>query len=63
MFHYTNSDGYKGIGSSPTWVFRAAQPPGDPKDHPFGAYFTDLPEDTPMLANKLRILRAKIRPR
>lgn len=61
IFHYTNSKGYKGIGSSPEWLFRAAQPPGDPEDHPFGAYFTDLPEHEPMLANKLRIPRDKIR--
>jgi hypothetical protein len=59
MFHYTNSDGYKSI-NSPEWLFRAAQPPGDPKAHPFGAYFTDLPEDDPMLAKKLRIPRVKI---
>jgi hypothetical protein len=51
MLHYTNSDGYKAIGSSPEWLFRTAQPPGDPKAHPVGAYFTDLPEDDPMLAN------------
>jgi hypothetical protein len=60
MLHYTNSDGYKAIGSSPDWLFRAAQPPGDPKAHPVGAYFTDLPENDPMLARKLRIPRAKI---
>jgi hypothetical protein len=41
-------------------MFRAAQPPGDPKDHPFGAYFTNLPEGDPMLARKLRIPRDKI---
>lgn len=60
MFHYTDSDGYKAIGSSPEWLFRAGQPPGDPKAHPFGAYFTDLPESDPMLAKKLRIPRAKL---
>jgi len=60
MFHYTDSDGHKAIRSSPEWLFRAAQPPGDPKAHPFGAYFTDLPEDEPMLARKLRIPREKL---
>lgn len=61
MFHYTNDSGYKGISSSPEWLFRAAQPPGDPKAHPFGAYFTDLPENEPMLARKLRIPKEKLR--
>jgi len=60
MFHYTNADGHKSISSSPEWLFRAAQPPGDPEAHPFGAYFTDLPEDEPMLARKLRIPREKL---
>jgi hypothetical protein len=50
MFHYTNASGYNGIRSTPEWLFRAAQPPGDPEAHPFGAYFTDLPENEPMLA-------------
>ena len=60
MFHYTNTEGEKSIGSSPDWLFRAAQPPGDPNAHPFGAYFTDLPESTPLLAKKLRIPREKL---
>lgn len=57
VFHYTDADGYKGISSSSEWLFRAAQPPGD---HPFGSYFTNLPQDTPALANKLRIPREKL---
>lgn len=60
MFHYTNTDGYNGIRSSSEWLFRATQPPGDPEAHPFGAYFTDLPESEPMLANKLRIPKQKL---
>jgi hypothetical protein len=60
MFHYTDSDGHKALHSSPEWLFRAAQPPGDPKAHPFGAYFTDLSDDEPLLANKLRIPRRKL---
>ena len=60
MLHYTDSEGSKAIGSSPEWLFRAAQPPGDPKAHPFGTYFTDLAEGDPMLARKLRIPRAKL---
>ena len=60
MFHYTNADGYKAIGSSPEWLFRATQPPGDPEAHPFSAYFTDLPESDLQLANKLRIPRKKL---
>ncbi len=60
MCHYTNAEGHKGIGSAPEWLFRAGQPPGDPDAHPRGAYFTDLPEDTPLLARKLRIPREKL---
>lgn len=60
MFHYTDSDGYKAIGSAPEWRFRAGQPPGDPEAHPFGAYFTSLREDDPMPATKLRIPRRKL---
>ena len=59
MFHYTNADGYKAIGSSPEWLFRATQPPGDPEAHPVGAYFTDLPESYPLLAKKLGIPRKR----
>lgn len=58
MFHYTDRDGFQGISSAPEWLFRAAQPPADV--HPFGAYFTDLPENTPLLARKLRLSREKL---
>jgi hypothetical protein len=68
MFHYTNKEGYNGIrrgaqrsdgavGMEPAWRFHAQQPP---TDHPVGAYFTILPEDTPLLAIKLRIPRQKL---
>lgn len=57
MFHYTDRDGYNAIVSQPTWRFKAAQPPGD---HPFGAYFTDLPPTTPNLAKRLGVPRRKL---
>ena len=50
MFHYTNENGYKAIGSQPTWIFKASKPPGD---HPKGAYFTTLPPGTRNLAKRL----------
>lgn len=50
MFHYTNDKGYKAIGSQPTWLCKASQPPGD---HPKAAYFTNLPPGTKNLAKKL----------
>jgi hypothetical protein len=55
--HYTDKKGFNAIRSQPTWLFKAAQPPGD---HPFGAYFTPLPETTPLLARRLRISREKV---
>jgi len=59
QFHYTNKKAYHAVVSQPTWVFKAAQPPL-PREHPFGAYFTDLPIDTPKLALRLRIPKRKI---
>jgi hypothetical protein len=56
LFHYTDEEGYKGIGSRPDWVFRASQPPGD---HPRGAYFTNLGPATANLAKRLRMPRQK----
>jgi len=58
VFHYTDKDGYNAIVSQPVWLFLAGKPPGN---HPFGAYFTDLPPDTPHLATKLRIPRRKVK--
>jgi hypothetical protein len=49
--------GYKAISSQRTWVFRAAQPPGD---HPVGAYFTPLGPGTIKLAKRLRISKSKL---
>jgi hypothetical protein len=49
VFHYTNDKGYKAIGSQPTWLFKALQPPGD---HPKGAYFTNLPPGTTNLGKR-----------
>jgi len=57
MNHFTNRDGYMAISSQPTWLFKAAQPPGD---HPFGAYFTTLDTTAPGLAARLRIPREKL---
>jgi len=57
LFHYTDDDGFKAIRAHPTWVFKAAQPPGD---HPRGAYFTTLRPDAANLAKRLRIPKAKI---
>jgi hypothetical protein len=45
LFHYTDLDGYNAINASPTWVFRAIQPPGG---HEFGAYFTTYSPDRPL---------------
>lgn len=59
MNHYTDKVGYNGIRATPVWRFVAAQPP-DPKNHPFGAYFTTLSPDTKNLAIRLGIPRAKI---
>ncbi len=42
VYHYTNKKGYNAIRSGKNWLFKASQPPGNPKDHPFGAYFTHL---------------------
>ncbi|MGA2065341.1 MAG: hypothetical protein ABSG86_10240 [Thermoguttaceae bacterium] len=57
MRHYTDKPGYNSIRSQVDWRFEARQPPSP--DHPVGAYFTDLPSDTPNLALKLRISAAK----
>jgi hypothetical protein len=58
MAHYANLAGFKGISSATTWHFLAEQPPAP--QHPAGAYFTTLGRDTPLLAQRLRIPRAKI---
>jgi hypothetical protein len=50
LFHYTNDDGYKAIGSQQTWIFKASKPPGE---HPKGAYFTTLAPGTKNLAKRL----------
>lgn len=56
-FHYTDDHGFKAINSQPTWVFEAAQPPGE---HPVGAYFTTLSPETLKLAARLRLPKRKI---
>lgn len=58
MAHYTDTDGFNGIKSSPVWRFLAARPPAP--QHPPGAYFTTLSRSTPLLAQRLRIPRSKI---
>lgn len=57
LFHYTDSSDYNAIRAEVTWRFLAQKPPGD---HPVGAYFTNLPPDTPKLAKRLRIPRSKL---
>jgi hypothetical protein len=57
MHHYTDKPGYNGIRSTPDWLFKASQPPGD---HPFGAYFTTYGPATKNLALRLRVPREKI---
>jgi hypothetical protein len=52
MFHYTDRAGYNGVRATVDWCFKADQPPSD---HPFGAYFTTLPQDAHNLAKRLRI--------
>jgi hypothetical protein len=58
QYHYTDQTGYNAIRSQATWRFIAQQPPGN---HPFGAYFTPLPQTTRNLAQKLRIPRDKLK--
>jgi hypothetical protein len=57
VFHYTDRDGYNAIISQPTWRFEASQLPGN---HPFGAYFTDLPPETRNLSKRLGLPRRKL---
>lgn len=57
MQHYTDTGGYKAIGSQPTWRFLAKQPPCD---HSFGADFTTLDPQAPQLAKRLLIPRTKL---
>jgi hypothetical protein len=56
-YHYTTMTGHKAISSQPDWTFRASKPPGP---HPFGAYFTPLPPNSPRLCSKLLIPRLKV---
>ncbi len=57
MNHFTDKAGYTAISSQADWCFKASQPPCS---NPRGAYFTTLPPETPNLANRLRIPRAKL---
>ena len=57
MFHYTNKKSMNAIRSQPTWCFKASQPPCG---NPFGAYFTTLEENAPLLARRLRIPKTKL---
>jgi hypothetical protein len=59
MNHFTNRKGFHSIRATLTWRFRGSQPP-DPRNHPFGTYFTTLPPETPNLAIRLRIPRRKL---
>lgn len=57
IYHYTNRSSFNVIHSQQTWTFLASRPPGE---HPMGAYFTNLDQDTPLLARKLGIPREKL---
>jgi hypothetical protein len=57
LYHYTDLAGYNAIRAQPVWRFLARRPPGD---RPVGAYFTDLPPDSPKLAKRLGIPRSKV---
>jgi hypothetical protein len=57
MHHYTDKTGYNSVRSTVVWRFKASEPP---RDHPFGAYFTQLGPGTKNLALRLRIPREKV---
>lgn len=57
MLHYTDQNGWNSVRSQVDWLFLAQKPPSD---HPFGAYFTNLPPDTINLAKKLRLPKRKL---
>jgi hypothetical protein len=60
LFHYTDRDGFNGIRSQPTWLFRAER---QRSSHlPNGAYFTTLELNEPTAAlffARTRIPRSK----
>ena len=56
VLHYSDADGYKSIVSQQTWVFKAAQPPGN---RPLGAYFTRLLPGDNKLAAGTRLPKRK----
>jgi hypothetical protein len=58
MNHFTNKEGFDGIRSQPTWVFKARQPRA--AHQPVGAYFTDYPPTEPNLATKLFVPKEKL---
>jgi hypothetical protein len=58
MNHFTDKDGFNGIRSQPSWIFKASQPPAS--HHPVGAYFTTYEADEPHLAKKLFLPRSKL---
>jgi hypothetical protein len=58
MNHFTNKEGFDGIRSQPTWVFKARQPRA--KHNPVGAYFTDYAPTEPNLATKLFVPKEKL---
>ncbi|XXY51965.1 hypothetical protein WME91_12560 [Sorangium sp. So ce269] len=57
MNHFTNKEGFDGIRSQPTWLFKAVQP--RQSRHPVGAYFTTFGPDEPNLSKKLFIPKTK----
>lgn len=58
MIHYTNKKGYNAISPHPDWTFKAEKPSAA-KHNPVGAYFTNLPPDTPRLGVLTRVPKEK----
>lgn len=57
MNHFTDKKGWNAIRATPTWRFKAFQPPQ--KAHPVGAYFTTLGPKELNLFTKIRVPKMK----
>ena len=57
MNHFTNKPGWNAIRATPTWRFKAFQPPQ--RAHPVGAYFTTYGPAEPNLFTKIRVPKLK----
>jgi hypothetical protein len=58
MNHFTDKQGFNGIGSQQTWMFRAEQPRA--RHHPVGAYFTTYEATEPNLSKKIFVPVVKL---